>query len=79
MEMPTPDTITEEVVSRCLLIYKQILEAVYATKLKDTKRRAKALEDDDWRYEQLPRSIKGRGPLHGLDKNELERLVQWKM
>ncbi|ERF71142.1 hypothetical protein EPUS_05971 [Endocarpon pusillum Z07020] len=88
---PAPETITPSQLAYLLSIYPVTLEKAYKlnTRLKDPKKLSGALEDDRWRYDQLPRILaarravgkegeKGEGA-PWLEKAELERLVGWKI
>ena len=88
---PTPETITPSQLTHLLSAYPVTLEKAYKlnTRLKDPKKLSRALEDDRWRYDELPRILaarrvggKGDEKSEGapwLEKGELERLVGWKM
>lgn len=74
--LPIPHhKITHSQVRACIHLYPAILERVY----KVTRPKAnldEILEDDKWKYEVLPELLKdGRA----LEKEELARLVKWKM
>lgn len=76
----TPENVTLPLVRRILEIYPSVLEVFYQDKVKgDKKKTDQAQEDDRWRYEVLPIEMKQRDGDAGLSKNELERLVKWKM
>ncbi len=78
---PSPEATTHATFEKALKLYPWIVEKVYASKLKnDTKKVADALQRDTWRFENLPlyvalRATEGRG----LTKDEVEKLVIWKM
>lgn len=58
-----------------LAIYPKVVERVYKAtrpKLNQTE----ILDNDKWRYEELPGTL---GPGVALDKDQLARLVKWKM
>ena len=87
---PTPPSlvdITHSTFTTALNLYPSLVEKVYSSKLKgNVKKVAEALERDRWRFEELPSSVarqrKGDGEgggLKGLNKDEVERLVLWKM
>lgn len=65
----------KSLVDTCLEKYPSILEDVY----KETRPKAKLkdiVNDDIWRYEELPVAVKAAGK---LSKEQLARLVKWKM
>ena len=85
-QLPSPSTISAAQVSHLLSLYQSTLEAIYkgTSRLKNPKKLSKALEDDVWRYETFPRTIRERAESGSkekiyIEKPELERLVQWKM
>lgn len=58
-----------------LAIYSTVVERVYKAtrpKLNQTE----ILDNDKWRYEELPDTL---GPGVALEKEQLARLVKWKM
>ena len=77
---PSPSTITPAQFADLLGLYRAALSAVYDAKIADGKKRAQSLEDDKWRYGELPSLLGERkGKEKCLEKAELERLVRWKM
>jgi hypothetical protein len=94
-DMPSPSTITLETFQIALNCYPSIVEKVYKSKIKDTKKVSDAIERDRWRFEELPftvaqlkspggtnvTTLKGKTDVRerGLTKEAIERLVQWKM
>lgn len=58
-----------------LAVYPKVVERVYKAtrpKLNQTE----ILDNDVWRYEELPSTL---GPGVALEKEQLARLVKWKM
>ena len=77
---PSASTITPAQFTDLLALYPAALSAAYDAKIADGKKRAQALEDDAWRYGELPTAVTERkGKEKCLQKAELERLVGWKM
>ena len=83
---PTAATITAFQFTHLLSLYPVTVENAYKrnARLKDPKQLSDALEDDRWRYEELPRVLVARRAEKEADrpwlvKEELERLVSWKM
>jgi len=86
---PPPSTITPSQFSSILSLYPSTISKTYKTtpRLKDAKKLSHASEDDKWRYDELPRMLarrkgkdgEGVGVGRWLEKEELERLVEWKM
>lgn len=67
--------INQAVAGKCLSFYGVVRDSVYAESrpkldLKDI------VEDDRWRYEELPRALEST---ESLSKAQLARLVKWKM
>ena len=87
--LPPPSTIGISTFQEALSLYPSLVERVYRSKLKDSKKVADALLRDRWRFDELPSSLKAHGEDHengnddlnegGLTKAAVERLVQWKM
>jgi hypothetical protein len=89
--LPSPASITASQFTKLLALYPSTVRVVYQQniRLRDPQKLAKALEDDQWRYDELPvivsaRKSSGRAGKDGgsgpwLEKAELERLVNWKM
>jgi hypothetical protein len=85
--IPDPDNISVALFNHLLSLYPAVLQLFYKSKLKDAKKLSLALVDDDWRYERFPSELKERCKESGhdskskgeLEKDELLRLVQWKM
>ncbi len=78
----TPLTITIPQINYCLSLYPKVIEKHYASKIKDPKRVSEAIKRDQWRYEELPRSLRhldGQVKATAMSLEQLERLVQWKM
>ncbi len=88
---PIPGTITLSQLTRLLSLYPVTVEKAYklSTRLKDPKKLSGALQDDKWRYDELPTILAARRQVGKedekdeaapwLEKGELERLVGWKM
>ncbi|KAJ9607907.1 hypothetical protein H2200_007986 [Cladophialophora chaetospira] len=82
---PSSTTITRSTFDQALKLYPSLVEKVYASKLRnDAKKVTEALKRDRWRFEELPSLIaerrgKGKGDGEGLSKDEVERLVLWKI
>ncbi len=89
---PTPGILTPSQLTRLLSFYPATVDKAYKlnTRLKDPKKRSAALQDDSWRYDELPRILAARRAdgreekkkdeaAPWLEKAELERLVGWKM
>ena len=84
---PSPFVISKSAFQQAVSLYPSLAERVYASKLKkDPKNVTQAIERDHWRFEELPTSVKERRERLkegdtgvGLTKDEVERLVQWKM
>lgn len=67
-------TLTADTVQKCVEVYPDIVRAVYkATRPKLNQ--AQILENDRWRYDLSAETE----PSGGISKDELTRLVQWKM
>ena len=67
--------INKSLAERCVAVYPGVLKDVY----KETRPKldqASILGDDTWRFEELPLSVQQAGK---LTKEELARLVKWKM
>jgi hypothetical protein len=93
MSVPSASTITSEGFQQALSLYTSLVESVYKSKIKDSKKVSEALDRDRWRFEELPSTVaqmktNGKSPtsksnadIHGggLSKKAVERLVQWKM
>ena len=67
---------TREVFDHLLSLYDKVVEAVYQSRIKDSKKLAEALEDDRWRYQELPETLAEDDAR--ITKPQLERLVRWK-
>jgi len=70
-----PASINQAVAEKCLALYGALRDSVYRASrpkldLKDI------VEDDTWRYEELPRALESG---ESLSKAQLARLVRWKM
>lgn len=87
---PSAETITTGQFNHILSLYPSTVEKAYQQngRLKDSKKNpnklSDALDDDRWRYDQLPgvlaaRGVDTDGEGQWLEKEELERLVGWKM
>ena len=91
---PSAETITTTQFNHILSLYPFTVEKAYQQngRLKDSKKNPKklsdALDDDTWRYDHLPGVLAARKAGRGadrdgegpwLEKEELERLVGWKM
>jgi len=75
-----PNSINTSVIAHCVSLYSSVVDKVYRSKIKDDKKFKTALDNDRWRFEELPRTVQQRRAAgKGLSKDELERLVQWKM
>ena len=74
---PDDPALTLKVFHHLLFLYNQVIEAVYRARIKETKRLEEALEDDQWRYHELPMTLSVGG--ESITKSQLERLVRWKM
>lgn len=76
--LPIPyRTITPAQIQSSVALYPTVLERVYkATRPKSNLE--EILEDDRWRYEVLPKEVAKKGG-QALTKQELQRLVKWKM
>lgn len=72
-----PDKITTAQLLGCVSLYPKAVEKFYQSKIKDEKKLKVALENDKWRFDELPKLVENRSD--ALGKVELERLVQWKM
>lgn len=89
--LPSPASIIASQFTNLLALYPSTVRVVYQqnARLRDPQKLAKALEDDHWRYDELPvivsaRKSSGRVGKDGgsepwLEKAELEMLVNWKM
>ena len=98
--LPDPSKITLVHIKQLVERYPQGLRSIYEQRIKskasDKKKAAerfiRAIEDDAWRYDELPAKLKElEGTREGkrddddeekelcLDSDELVRLVQWKM
>lgn len=88
--IPSPSEISRASFQAALALYPTVVEQLYATKVKDPKKVAEAVQRDKWRFEDLPSQIAAfqngqTTPVTkdvtggGLTKDALERLVQWKM
>lgn len=91
---PTAATITGPQFAHALSLYRATVARAYGrnARLREPKKLSDALDDDAWRYDQLPRTLAARGAggtaaagggggpsSSWLEKGELERLVAWKM
>ncbi|KAL4888441.1 hypothetical protein BDV59DRAFT_196487 [Aspergillus ambiguus] len=89
-----PQTITPDTFRQLLARYPQTVEAVARRKASQPARRKHAvprseaeiqtavtqyLELDKWRYEELPGVVRSRAGGEYLSREEVERLVEWKM
>ena len=83
MPIPSPTSITCDQFKHLVSCYRPVVQAVYRSRIKDAIKLAQAFEDDDWRNEGLTTILASRcnDDLSGmwLKKEELERLVRWKM
>lgn len=71
--------INSGLVHGCLTLYPTVLERVYKT-LRPKLDLREILADDGWRYQELPAALSGsKGAGDGLSKDQLARLVKWKM
>jgi hypothetical protein len=78
-QYPPAASITKESFAKILNLYPSLIRRVYASKLKNNEAKVKEAADrDDWRYEELPKVLRERKKGH-LTKDEIERLVVWKM
>ena len=68
------NALTPETVARCIEVYSDLIQTVYRT-TRPKLNQAQILENDEWRY-SLSAQVK---PGQGLSKDQLARLVQWKM
>ena len=78
----TPRTITIAQINHCVSLYSKVIQKHYASKIKDPKKVSEAVQRDNWRYEELPRSLRVKdeqGKPTAMTLEELGRLVQWKM
>lgn len=76
--LPIPyRTITPAQVQSCVKLYPTVLERVYKV-TRPKSNLEEFLEDDRWRYEVLPKDVEKEGG-RALTKEELQRLVKWKM
>lgn len=69
------NSITKSLAEECEKVYPLLLREVYK---RDRPKSVlgEVLADDEWRYTTLPRSFKVG---EGLSKEQLARLVKWKM
>ena len=83
LKTPESASITLHDFKQLLNLYDDTIKAVYSAKISDKKKLKQALEDDKWRYIELPEKLKHRKSQNtdelGINKEELERLVRWKM
>ena len=81
--IPDPTAITFNTFEKFFSLYEEIVQAVYQSKIKDSRKLTQALDDDTWRYIGLSQKLKKHksdsGKIASLSKEELERLVRWKM
>ena len=80
---PPPSTISKSTFNAALKLYPKLVKKVYVGKLKnDLKKVMAAMERDEWRFGGLGRGG-GKGEdvnwKEGLTKEDVERLVLWKM
>lgn len=66
--------LTPETVAQCIEVYSDLIQTIYHT-TRPKLDQAQILENDEWRY-SLSAQIK---PGQGLSKDQLAKLVQWKM
>ena len=79
---PRPGTLTKLGFAQLLQFYPHIQQVAYRSKIKDPKKLAIAQQDHDWRYDELPKLVAQRGTKSSpayLEKEELVRLIQWKI
>lgn len=68
--------VTRLQVEHCLRIYPDVVARAYDARIKDVKKREDAKARDRWRYDELPKELKGG---KAMSLPQLEKLVQWKM
>lgn len=68
-------SINQTVAEKCLDLYSVIRDLVY-TASRPKLHLNDIVEDDTWRYEELPKALKFS---ESLSKAQLARLVMWKM
>ncbi|KPI43897.1 uncharacterized protein AB675_6295 [Cyphellophora attinorum] len=72
----TAANISKAQLKHCLLLYPDVIDEVYDSRIKNSKKLFEAKVRDKWRYEELPNALK---VARGMSLAELERLVQWKI
>jgi hypothetical protein len=72
----TAANVTRAQLEHCLLLYPDVIDKVYDSRIKDSKKCTEAKVRDKWRYEELPDALRGA---KGMSLAQLQRLVQWKM
>lgn len=78
--VPAPSAITSTAVQTALELYPSLVVKAYQSKIKDPKKLKAALERETWRFEELPSEfVDQKAQNGGLSKDQVERLVQWKM
>ena len=79
---PKPGILTKLGFAQLLQFYPHVQQVAYRSKIKDPKKLATAQQDHDWRYDELPKLVAQRGTKLSsayLEKEELVRLIQWKI
>lgn len=77
-QAPDAANIHLDLFKQLLSLYQEVVAVVYARKIKDATKLKQALEDERWRYHELPEMLEGK-EVKRLSKSELERVVRWKM
>lgn len=81
LQQSNSTVITGPAFAHFLNLYPKVQNTVYKEKIKDGKKLLVALQNHDWRYDELPALINKRrmsSPIH-LEKDEIVRLTQWKI
>lgn len=71
-----PSKITRAQIDQYLRLYPAVVAKAYDNKIKKVAKREEAKSRDQWRYEELPKDLKGG---KSMSLSQLERLVDWKM
>ena len=79
--VPDPGEVTYDEAIELAKLYRSTLEGAY--KDSNDQKIKKGIDDDNWRYEELPAIVRDRKKKEKggafLEMKELERLVAWKM
>lgn len=69
---------SKALISQCISTYSKVVAEVYKRKLRPNTLQ-QALDDDEWRYTELPSQLSPIKKDTCLTKDDVTRLVRWKM